>query len=244
HEREETDPIRNPARAGAVLKTLYLFRKEDLHKMDGSYDKIYVPHQWLTEENEERKMVEELAEKGTVFVPIISNVTKGKEDAYIRKHFDKIVRVGEKNGIMVGNLGWILPLVETGIPIYGDYGLNLCNSQDFLVAKEWGLKGAMVSHEVNFEAMEAINFHGLEIEVAAYGRIPVMVSEHIVAEAILKTKNGNPLFLKDRKEEYYPFIQNEENGKCVIFSYKINNIQNEQEFLRRNPINALRKYGI
>ncbi len=78
-------------------------------------------------------------------VPVIPNVTKGWHDENIRRNFDKILAVSKQKGIAVGNLSWVEPFVSVGINVFGDYGLNLYNSMDFLMAKEIGIKEAVIS---------------------------------------------------------------------------------------------------
>jgi len=55
----------------------------------------------------------------------------------IRKNFDKIVAASARNGIAVGNLGWIAPFIEAGVNVFGDYGLNLHNSMEFCQPGKW-----------------------------------------------------------------------------------------------------------
>jgi len=148
---------------------LYLYQVNKEEKFSTSFKRIYVPYDALLKgfyKDDQR------------VVPVIPNITKGWHDQNIRKNFDKIVAESAQKGIAVGNIGWIEPFVETGVNVFGDYGLNLYNSMDFLLAEELGIKEAVISHEADLADILKMNFHGVIPEVVLQGKIPVMTSEH------------------------------------------------------------------
>ncbi len=108
-------------------------------------------------------------------VPYILNVSKGKLDRYIEEHFDEIADACRECGILIGNLGWIEKFSQAGVKVFGDYGLNVFNEQARLAYKELGVKLYMPSHETG---------------VSDERGIPLMISEHPVAEKTLTDRKG------------------------------------------------------
>ena len=108
-------------------------------------------------------------------VPYILNVSKGKLDRYIEEHFDEIADACRECGILIGNLGWIEKFSQAGVKVFGDYGLNVFNEQARLAYKELGVKLYMPSHETG---------------VSDERGIPLMISEHPVAEKTMTDRKG------------------------------------------------------
>lgn len=255
-------------------RSLYLFSTGELKNADLAWlrggerktashtgGRIYLPFECFLERPFSDDMDGYLHE-GFHLVPVIPNITKGWHDEMIRKNFDQIADIAKKYGISIGNISWIEAFVETGANVYGDYGLNLCNSADFLVAKQLGLKEAVISHEASQEEIKQMNFHGVKAELAVDGKLPVMTSEHcalgdlgVCPDSRQKNteKNSNDCerdacqkgnyFLKDRKGEIFRIISNNKNCKIVIISQKINKLAGKQELFNLKSLNCLRSYG-
>ena len=102
---------------------------------------------------------------------------------------------GRWTALAVNNLGQIRQFAGQDIPLYGDYGLNLYNTKDFIWAKEQGLFGAVQCHEAfdngfgrGMTPEESAGFggptealperFGLDGETVLGGRIPLMISAH------------------------------------------------------------------
>jgi len=179
-------------------------------------------------------------------VPVIPNITKGWHDQNIRKNFDKIMAASSKKGIAIGNLGWIEPFVETGIPVIGDYGLNLFNSIDFLLAGELGVKEAIISHESDPEEILAMDFHGVIPEVVLKGKIPLMTSEHFLVGDLnlcAQKEEWERFSLKDRKGQFYPILTNPADCRSVILSHKETNLLMWKDDLKKSGIKRFRIYA-
>ena len=108
-------------------------------------------------------------------VPYIMNVSKGKLDKYIEEHFSEITEACRDSGILIGNIGWIERFAEAGVKVYGDYGLNVYNEQARLAYEELGAELYMQSHET---------------DVSDERGIPLMITEHPVAEEKLIDRKG------------------------------------------------------
>lgn len=216
---------------------LYFYQVNGKENIDSSIRRIYVPYD---------AVLNGLYQDDDRVVPVIPNITKGWHDQNIRKNFDKIVAASLKKGIAIGNLGWIEPFVETGIPVIGDYGLNLFNSMDFKLAGELGIKEAIISHEADPEEILAMDFHGVIPEVVLKGKIPLMTSEHFPIGDInlCAEKDEQERFsLKDRKGQFYPILTNPADCRSVILSHKETNLLMWKDDLKKSGIKRFRIYA-
>ncbi|HYE67927.1 MAG TPA: DUF3656 domain-containing protein, partial [Anaerovoracaceae bacterium] len=225
---------------------LYLYQVNKEEKFSASFKRIYVPYDAILNgfyKDDQR------------VVPVIPNITKGWHDQNIRKNFDKIVADSAQRGIAVGNIGWIEPFVEAGVNVFGDYGLNLYNSMDFILAKELGIKEAVISHEADLADILQMNFHGVIPEVVLQGKIPVLTSEHClfapsaacpVGDLNLCACEEEPTdtFLRDRKGQFYPLLTNPDDCRSIILSHKETNMLTSKKDLKKAGIYRFRIYAI
>jgi hypothetical protein len=72
-----------------------------------------------------------------------------------------------------------------GVNVFGDHGLNLYNSADFMLASQLGIREAVISHEADLDDILSLDFHGVIPEVAFGGPISVMTSEHCFPGALI-----------------------------------------------------------
>lgn len=217
---------------------LYLYRADRDMQFPRPFSRIYVPYDAVLKgyfSGDDR------------IVPVIPSITKGWHDHTIRENFEKLVEVSARKGIAIGNLGWIRPFVNSGVNVFGDYGLNLFNSMDFQLAKSLGISEAFVSHEADIEDILAMDFHGVVPEVAVSGRIPVMISEHCLFASDLnfcgKKCEQTNILIKDRKGQLYPVITNDKDCRSVILSYKEANLSVQKEALKNAGIGRFRIYA-
>lgn len=213
---------------------LYLYRADREEPVNSSFSRIYVPYD---------AMLAGFYRDDARAVPVIPGITKGLHDAYIRENFDKILTIA-RNGIAVGNIGWIDPFVSSGVNVIGDFGLNLFNSMDFLLAKRLGVREAVLSHEVEPEDILKMDFRGVIPEVILKGRIPLMTSEHCLDEDLDHPKNedAGSYFLKDRKGQFYPVLTDTSNRRSIILSYKETDLSGWKDALKKAGVRRFRVY--
>jgi hypothetical protein len=130
------------------------------------------------------------------------------------------------------------------VNVFGDYGLNLYNSVDFLLAKELGISEALISHETKPEDALRMNFHGVMPELAIGGRISVMTSEHCPVKDVASCKcdEEQEYYLKDRKGYLYPILTNPADCRSIILSHKETKPELSKEERKRAGIHHLRIY--
>ena len=147
---------------------------------NGSYDRLYVdlPRVYVIPVSEYEKHFSELSELDIRVVPYVSNVARGREEAFLEEHFDSIASHCRESGIYVGTLGWIAPFRAAGVPVYADYGLNVYNQ---------AARDTLSAFGVRFCA------DSLECMTPGNGRYPLMTLQHEPAGDVLETPRREPL---------------------------------------------------
>lgn len=97
------------------------------------------------------------------YLPYISAVTRGKENMILEENYSNCLKICEKRGVLVGNLGWLQRFSGDNIKVIADYGLNSYN-----LATEKVLKGLGAFSVV--KSLEAGDRDGLNY--------PLIVTEH------------------------------------------------------------------
>ena len=116
-------------------------------------------------------------------IPYITNISRGKEDAFIEANFDLLCTYLRDTGLYIGNLSWIQRFSEAGVPVYGDYGLNVCN---FAAAAAYETLGAVY-------CAESLETTGAEQP----GSIPLMITQHrLEGDALIDRKRQKISLLK------------------------------------------------
>lgn len=159
---------------------------------DKSSLRAYVPLRFFMEEQLQRE------EPEISFIPYILNISKGRLDEYIREHLEEIAKRVKSTGISIGNLAWLDEFSQRGVPVYGDYGLNVYNSWARQVFEDQGVVFCAKS-------LEALG--GKDKKEEEFGTIPLMITEHP-----LQAKK-----LIDRKNQGYKIVYNNESEKTMLF---------------------------
>lgn len=117
------------------------------------------------------------------YLPYISAVTRGKENMILEENYSKCLKICEKSGVLVGNLGWLKRFSSDNIKVIADYGLNSYN-----LATEKVLKGLGAFSVV--KSLEAGDRDGLNY--------PMMVTEHNFEYENLKSDYSHNLKIVKR----------------------------------------------
>ena len=264
-------------------RSAYLFHADEEIlelAMGSSYDRLYFSYQIFLEESY-RESLKDMVRKGKQVFAWIPPITQGKEHDYIDEHRQEIcdavkavAEAGEGPGIWsalaVNNLGQIRQFGGKGTALFGDYGLNLYNSADFVWAKQQGLFGVVLCHE-GFDngfgkalapeeragfggPPEALpELQGLDGEVVIGGRIPLMISAHCPIGDTTGCRgpvdgigacDGGCYALKDRKGRSYPILTEKLDCRTLIFSQEFSaDERNTSKDWRQKGYNT-RVYGI
>ncbi|OPZ73026.1 MAG: Peptidase family U32 [Firmicutes bacterium ADurb.Bin456] len=138
-------------------------------------------------------------------------------------------RAGHLDGIMAGNLGLVKIAREfTGVPVFGDFYLNVFNPETARFLREAGVGRVALSPELTLEQIKRMaNLLPLPAEVIVHGALPLMVSEYCVMGSLLGEngrREGCPApcldtgcSLKDRKGVVFP-VEMDQNCRMHIFN--------------------------
>lgn len=168
----------------------------------------------------------------------------------IVEYLNKIKNI-DIDGILAGDLSGIYTALNIlKVPVIADYTINPFNSYSLELLQQWGVKGVVLSPELEIKAIGNIRIpEGLEVELMAYGRLPVMTVEYCpLGEA--KECNNNcdscnikgysyNWYLKDEKKINFPFAK-DSWGRTIILNsqplYMLDKL-NDLKRLRASAVN-------
>ena len=155
----------------APVLTCSIMRSEQLTEPLAQCETVYVPAELL-----EKLDLDRWAEM-THICAVLPRIFRTEDQAALRailqQHRQKL------SAVAIGNLGH-LPIAEgLGLPLWGDLGLNLFNSESLLFWKELGLESAAVSMELRWQQLRDLR-KALPCEAVVYGRLPLMIMENCV----------------------------------------------------------------
>lgn len=123
---------------------------------------------------------------------------------------------------------------------YGDWRLNIYNSLTARMFRD--MKCITLSPELNFSELKEVCEHikGVEKEVIAYGRLPLMIMKNCPVKAMgFCQQNRDTYFLKDRKNMEFPIIC-EEGCRAVILNSKPIYTADITDSFKKIKINCIR----
>ena len=144
---------------------------------------------------------------GVYLPPIIFDSELGEVKAALEN--------ARKNGVMyalVSNIGQIELARGLGFEVYGDFRLNVTNSESVLVYEKMGVKHLILSPELTLPQARDIG-GGL----ITYGRVPLMVTERCFISENFGCDRCGKSSLTDRKGEKFPMIR-EFSHRNIIFN--------------------------
>ena len=145
--------------------------------------------------------------------------------------------------LLVGNLGLLLPVRETGLRIRGDFGLNLYNSGAVNFMENLQLQSATLSFEMTLPQIRDVS-KAVKCEIFIYGRLPLMITEN----CLIRGRTGNCTCnlgtgkLVDKTGAEFPIIKDGEKCRSVLLNGKKLNWLDRQEDLSRLGLWATRMY--
>ena len=141
----------------------------------------------------------------TEWCAILPRVWRDRDEAELCRWLDRAWELGV-TGVLVGNIGH-LPLVrDTGFHLYGDYGLNVFNARSLDYLRGKGLSSACVSFELRFAQIRDMQ-KILPTEAIVYGRLPLMITENCIIQNDKGCRCDRPNFLNDRTGAAFPLLQ-------------------------------------
>ncbi len=105
------------------------------------------------------------------------------------------------------NLGHLTLAAEAGMPLCGDWGLNVTNSEALHALQALGLQSAAVSFELRREQIRDLD-KCLPTEAVVYGRLPLMLTENCLSrcdDGTCRCSEGSAA-LRDRTGAEFPVL--------------------------------------
>ena len=152
--------------------------------------RVYVPLEILGS-------LDALPAGGAEWCALLPRVWRDRDEETLRSWLDHAKHLGV-TGALLGNIGHV-PLTEnSGLNLYGDFGLNVFNSRSLEYLRDKGLQSACVSFELRFAQIRDLR-KCLPAEAIVYGRLPLMITEHDLTA-------GGVTALRDRTGAEFPLL--------------------------------------
>ena len=245
--RREDNPIRRPAPINRVPGakgipglTIQVTSKEQLtpRLLDTEATMLYVPIHILLED---MKLLQRLLRRGRV-AAVLPRIVHDGELPKLQHQLADLRALGIRD-VLVGNLGLLIPAREAGMRIHGDFGLNIYNSASMNVLKELELASATVSFEMTLPQIRDVS-KAVNAELIAYGRLPLMLTEH----CLIKNRTGEcscnnaATKLIDKTGAEFHVIKDGSNCRSVLLNGKKLSWLDRQDDLARLGLWAIRLY--
>ena len=199
---------------------------------------LYVPiHILLADPSLTRVLVR----RGNV-AAVLPRIVHDDELTKIRLGLNDLYAQGVRD-VLVGNLGLLIAARQAGFTIHGDFGLNIYNSVSMNVLRDLELASATVSFEMTLPQIRDVS-KGVNAELIAYGRLPLMVTEH----CLMKNRTGecscqnSSARLIDKTGAEFPIIKDGGNCRSVLLNGKKLSWLDRQNDLAKLGLWAIRLY--
>ena len=199
---------------------------------------LYVPLHILASDTRLCRELTRRAEVAAVLPRICHDGELDKLRAQLRTVRDQGVK-----GVLVGNLGLLLPAREAGMRIHGDFGLNIYNSGAVDVARELELASVTLSFEMTLPQIRDAS-KSVPCEIFAYGRLPLMVTENCMIKGLSGdcTCHLGTSRLMDKTGADFPVIKDGNTCRSVLLNGKKLYWLDRQEDLAKLGLWATRLY--
>ena len=174
--------------------------------------------------------------------PVLPRIIHDGELPKIKEQLRALRQVGIREAL-VGNLGLLIPVRESGMRCRGDFGLNLYNSAALNAAADLELRSATLSFEMTLPQIRDVS-KPMPCELLAYGRLPLMVTEN----CLIRGRTGDCTChlggtkLMDKTGAEFPIIKDGDSCRSVLLNGKKLNWLDRQEDLNRLGLWAIRLY--
>ena len=130
--------------------------------------------------------VEVLADMGalpdgdTQWCALLPRVWRDKNEAELLALLERCRSLGV-TAVGLGNIGHFSIARQSGMTMYGDFGLNVFNARSLSYLRDKGLESACLSFELRFAQIRDMR-KILPAEAIVYGRLPLMITENCLVQ--------------------------------------------------------------
>ncbi|HEX9058731.1 MAG TPA: U32 family peptidase, partial [Clostridia bacterium] len=193
-------------------------------------ERVYLPFKYTISEKG-IKTICQCKEKGVEVFSWVPSITRGRIDSLLEEKIESVLSVG-LDGILAGNLGTLnLLSAFPSLKKAANFTLNAFNSFSVSEYSLMGLDSVTLSVEMTLSQLSSIRGRdNLNIEVLAYGSIPLMTSEHCPSGYISGCKDCSAgkdtcktdrYALRDRKGIEFPIYTDSTDCRSTIFNPNI-----------------------
>ena len=170
---------------------------------------------------------------------VVPRVIPDSDRPRIVEQLMKVRQLGVSHALC-GNLGHVRMLRDMGFVIHGDFGLNVYNSRTAEVLQSMGLRSVTASIEMTLAQLRDLS-KPLDMELIAYGRLPLMLTENCLIRNRTGTCTcGGTVTLTDRTGEDFPILRDADTCRSVILNGKKLWLLDKQNQLSKLGLWALR----
>jgi len=177
---------------------------------------IYLPIEEILENTKQIRSY--LEQEHIKFCATLPRAILDNERDGVKKQLFEVQGLGI-SACLVSNMGDIAFAKKIGMEtVRGDFGFNVFNAQTQKTLKEMGLASATASFELNMAQIRDMSKE-IDLELIAYGRLPLMLMENCVIQHAKVHDNETPIQLSDRMGISFPVVK-EANCRNVILNSK------------------------
>lgn len=206
---------------------------EELAELDPAM--LYAPLELLAEDF---SAAASFAGRGIPIAAVMPRVIRSGEMGRVCDMLRSVKAMGV-NEVLINDLGHIRAVRESGMSVRGDYGLNAGNSFTMGVLDDAHFRSATVSFETGIGAIGRLS-KPIDTEMIAYGRLPVMVTEHcLIKNSSLRCSCDNLNRLSDGRGASFP-VSREFGCRNIIFNSRKLYLGDRQQELSELGLSYLR----
>ncbi len=149
---------------------------------------------------------------GVILPPVIFESDLSRIAEMLRAAYEKGIREA-----MIGNIGHLRLVTDTGMTPVGDFRLNIANNASVSAWEALGVDNLLLSPELTLPQARDI---GGNTALIVYGRIPLMTLEKCISRDISDCNacNTNRIMLEDRKGVSFPVLREWEHRNVICNS--------------------------
>lgn len=200
---EPLPKVANPTGAPALHVTLHTAQQCSQALLEAGPQRIALP---VDEAVSHPDVVAAIQAQGIQAAVVLPRICWDGEMETLKEHLRRCREMGISHAL-VGNLGLLDVARDLGFTLHGDYGLQVFNSHGVEEYRSLGLASLTASFELKLAQIRDLS-KTLPVELLAYGRLPLMITENCAMKAGAgQCCCGNGNTLTDRRGVGFPVMK-------------------------------------
>lgn len=192
-----------------------------------------------------RQVVAMARDQGKAVVLSTPRLVKEGQLAALKADLELFRQLGP-DAVSVGNIGALHIMRQyPGLPLHGDYPLNIYNNSAIHFFKDQGLSSLTLSPELNFGQIEQLaGRYDISLECLVHGYLTLMISEYCVAGSFLGGLHGGKCYQPCERNEYWLTDRKDEKFRVVTDQYCRMHVLNAKELSLLPHVAKFQRLGI